>query len=203
MSARRVSEKQFAIPPNAHFLDFERSDGDSSRWPSDTTQVIDSEGQVNFMKPIGLDETDALLGLDILSPDSNTPSSTPDVPEGSTTSYTDAMTATALRKRLAAVSLATEGNIAVIDASKAKAVPEKKPVTGNIQSYLRQPHPLVDHHDKRIAEMAMDYSDLQSELTSQGPECVTWPNNITIRDFARFHLFPTLVYELEYPRTDR
>ena len=60
MSARRVSEKQVALPPNAHFLDFERSDGDSSRWPSDTTQIIDGEGQVNFMKPIGLDETSAV-----------------------------------------------------------------------------------------------------------------------------------------------
>ena len=149
------------------------------------------------------DEMDASLGLDILSPDSTTPCSTPGVPEGLTTSYTDATTATVLRQRLAAVSLATEGNIAVINASKAKVVPEKKPAVGNTQPYLRQPHPLVDHYDKRIAEMAMDYSDLQSELTSQGPECVTWPNNITIRDFARFHLFPTLVYELEYPRTDR
>ena len=148
-------------------------------------------------------EADTSLGLDILSPDSTTPCSTPDAPEGSTTSYTDATTATALRKRLAAVSLATEGNIAVIDASKAKAIPEKMPAVGNTQSYLRQPHPLVDHYDKRIVEIAMDYSDLQSELTSQGPACVTWPNNITIRDFARFHLFPTLVYELEYPRTDR
>lgn len=149
------------------------------------------------------DETDVLFGLDISSPDSATPCSTPDVSEGSTTSYTDATTAIALRKRLAAVSLATEGNIAVLDASKAKAVLEKKPAVGNIRSYLRQPHPLVDHYDKRIAEMAMDYSDLQSELTSQGPDYVTWPNNITIRDFARFHLFPTLVYEMEYPRTDR
>ena len=149
------------------------------------------------------DEMDASLGLDILSPDSTTPCSTPGVPEGLTTSYTDATTATVLRQRLAAVSLATEGNIAVINASKAKVVPEKKPAVGNTQPYLRQPHPLVDHYDKKIAEMAMDYSDLQSELTSQGPECVTWPNNITIRDFARFHLFPTLVYELEYPRTDR
>ena len=60
MSARRVSEKQFAIPPNAHFLDFERSDGDSFRWPLDTTPIIDGEGQVNFMKPIGIDETAAV-----------------------------------------------------------------------------------------------------------------------------------------------
>ena len=60
MSARRVSEKPFVIPSNAHFLDFERSDGDSSRWPSDITQIIDGEGQVNFMKPVGLDETPAV-----------------------------------------------------------------------------------------------------------------------------------------------
>jgi hypothetical protein len=56
MSARRVSEKGVTIPQNAHFLDFTRSDGDSSRWPTDTTEVIDNEGQVNFMKPVGIDD---------------------------------------------------------------------------------------------------------------------------------------------------
>ena len=55
-----MSEKQVTVPPNAHFLDFERSEGDSSRWPSDITQIIDSEGQVNFMKPIGIDESHAV-----------------------------------------------------------------------------------------------------------------------------------------------
>jgi len=48
-----------------------------------------------------------------------------------------------------------------------------------------------------------DYSELQGELTSPGPLFVKWPNNISWKNFAVYQLIPTLVYELEYPRTDR
>lgn len=60
MSARRLSEKQLSIPQNTHFLDFERSDGDSGKWPTDTTEIVDSEGQVNFMMPLELDSVAAV-----------------------------------------------------------------------------------------------------------------------------------------------
>lgn len=55
MSARRISDKHGAIPQNPHFLQFERSDGDPRTWPTNTAQVIDREGHVNFMRPLGLD----------------------------------------------------------------------------------------------------------------------------------------------------
>ncbi|KAI0339433.1 MBOAT-domain-containing protein [Trametopsis cervina] len=65
------------------------------------------------------------------------------------------------------------------------------------------PHPLVDHPDENIAALARDYSELESELVGSGPKYVRWPDNITYRGFAHYMLVPTLVYELEYPMTDR
>ena len=44
---------------------------------------------------------------------------------------------------------------------------------------------------------------MEGELTGIGPEYVRWPENITYKNFAVYQLVPTLVYELEYPRTDR
>ncbi|KAG1746514.1 uncharacterized protein EDB91DRAFT_1117321 [Suillus paluster] len=59
MSAR--SHKGFssshAIPPNPTFLDFPRSDGDPSNWPTNTTFAVDSEGHVNYMRVAALDES--------------------------------------------------------------------------------------------------------------------------------------------------
>ncbi|KAG1770685.1 hypothetical protein EDD22DRAFT_865505 [Suillus occidentalis] len=59
MSAR--SHKGFssshAIPPNATFIDFPRSDGDPSNWPTNNTPHIDSEGHVNYMRQAALDES--------------------------------------------------------------------------------------------------------------------------------------------------
>ncbi|TFY75945.1 hypothetical protein EWM64_g8065, partial [Hericium alpestre] len=66
-----------------------------------------------------------------------------------------------------------------------------------------KPHPLVDHPDEAIAAMAAEYSDMDGELVSTGPEYVRWPENITFKNFAVYLLIPTLVYDLEYPRTNR
>ncbi|KAJ3491381.1 hypothetical protein NLI96_g769 [Meripilus lineatus] len=65
------------------------------------------------------------------------------------------------------------------------------------------PHPLVDHPDERISSLAKEYTEMEGELTGIGPEYVRWPENITYKNFAVYQLVPTLVYELEYPRTDR
>ncbi len=65
------------------------------------------------------------------------------------------------------------------------------------------PHVLVYHPDEKIAALAHEYSELRSGLVSSGPEYVTWPDTITWKNFAVYQLIPTLVYELEYPRTDR
>ena len=64
-------------------------------------------------------------------------------------------------------------------------------------------HPLVDHPDEKIAELAKEFSELDSELVSMGPAKVRWPNNISWKNFADYQLIPTLVYDLEYPRTER
>jgi len=60
MSARTTSHKGFGtshvIPQNPTFIDFPRSDGDPSNWPSNTTYRVDNEGHVNFMREVALDE---------------------------------------------------------------------------------------------------------------------------------------------------
>ena len=49
MSLRRISaDKRIEEPANPTYIDFPRSDGNSSAWPSNTTRIVDSEGQVNF-----------------------------------------------------------------------------------------------------------------------------------------------------------
>ncbi|KAF8202275.1 MBOAT, membrane-bound O-acyltransferase family-domain-containing protein [Pholiota molesta] len=117
-----------------------------------------------------------------------TPIGTPPVPEGSSTSYVDVKTANALRKRLTAVAAQNNNK----NTERVNDLPE-----GLV------PHPLVAHPDSQISAMASDISELQSELVSRGPTYVKWPETITWKNFAVYQLIPTLVYELEYPRTDR
>lgn len=133
---------------------------------------------------------------------------TPSLPEGSSSSYVDASTANALRKRLAAVvaqsyrSGASEG----MGNADAEASQNSEPATFVVSNEPPQtiaPHPLVNHPNNEIAALAKEYSELQTELTSMGPQYVTWPNNISWKNFAVYQLIPTLVYELEYPRTER
>ncbi|KAJ7879907.1 MBOAT, membrane-bound O-acyltransferase family-domain-containing protein [Mycena olivaceomarginata] len=130
--------------------------------------------------------------LDARTTQDSTPGiGTPMIPEGASTSYVDIPTAAALRQRLAAVSE---------ESKEAKTtLPDKtdEPVSST------NPHILVDHPNEGISAMAKDYSELEGELTSHGPYPVTYPNNVTLKNFAVYQLIPTLVYELEYPRTDR
>jgi len=66
------------------------------------------------------------------------------------------------------------------------------------------PHPLISHPDNRISAIAQNLTDMDLELSSRGPTyAVTWPENISLANFADYQLIPTLVYELEYPRTER
>lgn len=93
-------------------------------------------------------------------------------------------------------------------APASKANPEQIMTTGNRilspEDVLKPaPHPLVDHPDENIAALAREYSELDAELVSTGPEYIRWPNNISLKNFASYMITPTLVYELEYPRTDR
>lgn len=150
-----------------------------------------------------------------------TPIGTPKVPEGSTASSVDVKAANALRKRLAAVAaqaqvrgdLTNDENVGVRavhnlskTSSQLKDAPTHRPtivVEADELPIGPAPHPLVFHPDPQISDMAKDYSELQSELTSAGPLFVRWPDTITWKNFALYQLIPTLVYELEYPRTNQ
>lgn len=62
---------------------------------------------------------------------------------------------------------------------------------------------LAHHPCQPIASVAQEFLELDAELVSTGPERVRYPQNLTWRNFCTYMLIPTLVYELEYPRTDR
>ncbi|PWN50101.1 MBOAT-domain-containing protein [Violaceomyces palustris] len=81
---------------------------------------------------------------------------------------------------------------------------------------IRDPHPLANHPDKLISELARDIENMREDLLSS-PEATTsglmadehivkqdpvmWPENVTYANFWDYLLVPTLVYELQYPRT--
>lgn len=76
----------------------------------------------------------------------------------------------------------------------------------NDPSVPSERHPLVGHPDPRINDLACTIRDLDDELTStgiNGKGKVRFPENITLWNFVDYQLIPTLVYELEYPRTDK
>lgn len=134
--------------------------------------------------------------LDAATQRTDSGNETPDTPagsEGTTKSYLDVSAASVLRQRLVATSVIEEPASRDISRSSSPA-PEPIPVT---------PHTLVEHPDQNISELAKEYSELEGELTSIGTEHVRWPANIGWKNFAVYQLIPTLVYELEYPRTDK
>ncbi|EKM81745.1 hypothetical protein AGABI1DRAFT_105226 [Agaricus bisporus var. burnettii JB137-S8] len=119
-----------------------------------------------------------------------TRSGTPEVPEGSSATYIDPASAVMLRKRLNAMAAELDSNNPIhISDMKERTQPQQ--------------HPLISHPDPVISALARDYSDLQMELISRESGLVTWPQNISWKNFAEYQLIPTLVYELEYPRTNK
>ena len=62
---------------------------------------------------------------------------------------------------------------------------------------------LCHHPSQAIASVAHEFLELDAELVSTGTERVRYPQNLTWKNFCTYMLIPTLVYELEYPRTDR
>ncbi|KAH9940840.1 MBOAT-domain-containing protein [Epithele typhae] len=99
-----------------------------------------------------------------------------DIPAGSTTSYVDVRTVATLRQRLLAHSGKDIG----------------PPTPSEI---------LSNHPSEKIASLAKAHTELEYELTGSIEGKVRWPQNISFYDFAWYQLTPTLVYELEYPRT--
>lgn len=44
------------MPKETHELDFERTDGEESLWPTNTRRIVDADGHVNYMHPVALDD---------------------------------------------------------------------------------------------------------------------------------------------------
>lgn len=129
-----------------------------------------------------------------------TPSETPALAKGGNSYLNSEPAATALRNRLnhLQVPRSIKRNI-----SSNSLAPES-PGTPPTPAPMAPPqHPLVDHPDKGISSLALEYSELEGELTSNGKNKVRWPANLTWANYIDYQLLPTLVYELEYPRTDR
>ncbi|KAF5361973.1 hypothetical protein D9756_002341 [Leucocoprinus leucothites] len=55
--SRRVAQPSVTFGPSTVFLQFPRSDGNEARWPTNTTRIVDSEGQVNFMELLDAEES--------------------------------------------------------------------------------------------------------------------------------------------------
>ncbi|KAH9169930.1 hypothetical protein EDB89DRAFT_2193152 [Lactarius sanguifluus] len=45
------------LPPDPVYLDFGKSDGDTKQLPNNTKEVVGADGQVNYMKPLELDDS--------------------------------------------------------------------------------------------------------------------------------------------------
>jgi sterol O-acyltransferase len=57
------------------------------------------------------------------------------------------------------------------------------------------------HPDETVADLAIEINDLADTLSSGNLKAASWPANITYSNFWDYLLVPTLVYQLEYPRT--
>ncbi|BEI84302.1 hypothetical protein CcaverHIS002_0409060 [Cutaneotrichosporon cavernicola] len=65
----------------------------------------------------------------------------------------------------------------------------------------RAPTLLAWSSDPKIALLARNIDAMSDELCSNGERGLVWPQNVTYKHFIEFMFFPTLVYQLEYPRT--
>ncbi|KAF8517991.1 MBOAT, membrane-bound O-acyltransferase family-domain-containing protein [Hysterangium stoloniferum] len=65
------------------------------------------------------------------------------------------------------------------------------------------PHPLIYHPDHKISKLAQELTEVETDLVSTGPQNVRWPENVGWANYFDYLLVPSLVYDIEYPRTDR
>ncbi|KAI3623186.1 ARE2 [Malassezia furfur] len=96
--------------------------------------------------------------------------------------------------------------VAALDHEKLSEHPKKSDV--GVKSHdVRDPHPFAWHPDPTTKQLAMQIAQLRELLypdldqhNNLGP---MWPYNVSIANFWDFQLVPSLVYKLQYPRTDR
>lgn len=67
---------------------------------------------------------------------------------------------------------------------------------------------LEDHADqgKNMEEQARLLASIKfcmEEINSQSPSGIKFPDNINLFNYFQYSMFPTLVYQIEYPRTDK
>ncbi|THH32457.1 hypothetical protein EUX98_g1735 [Antrodiella citrinella] len=55
MAVRQIAKSALTFSEDTHFLEFPRSDGDKSQWPSNTKKVVDKDGAVNYMSTQTID----------------------------------------------------------------------------------------------------------------------------------------------------
>lgn len=80
------------------------------------------------------------------------------------------------------------------------------PLTSTIDDpYDPRRHILCHHSSSEVSALAQELTDIDIELTAPGgygnKEPVRWPKNISLWNFMDYQLIPTLVYEMQYPRT--
>ena len=154
-----------------------------------------------------LHKAEAIMLEDDSPVQSGTPSVPSDAPDGSTTSYIDARTAATLRQRLAnhaSPGGAANGETATASGVKTTGTRVMSVDTPTIPTQPPSPSEILSNHpNEAIASLAKHHVELERELHGPIEGRVRWPANITFCDFAWYQLTPTLVYELEYPRTDR
>ena len=59
MAVRRLNNNH-SLPPNAVYVEFPRTDGDSKTWPTTAEREIDGDGNVNYFRPVSIDESLAI-----------------------------------------------------------------------------------------------------------------------------------------------
>lgn len=142
--------------------------------------------------------------------DVSTPSETPALLRDGPKSHFsgDGPAATALRHRLQQIAKENENLPAPSNVRPVRTVDitAPKPIEKKAEWTMPEPlppHVLVDHPNKEISALAEHLSEMESDLTGNCLHNVRYPANLTWWNYLDFHMLPTLVYELEYPRTDR
>ncbi len=114
-----------------------------------------------------------------------------------------------LRKRSASLSANKPRRKSSKQALKSLPAPEKnlplgtslEPSATTTPHAPRAPNPLAWSTDSQIALLATNIDAMEDELKSNGVKGLVWPQNVTYAHFADYLIIPTLVYQLEYPRT--
>ena len=113
-----------------------------------------------------------------------------------------------LRRRVAATSTPKKRKSVPATEALPKISPSLPQGTSLEPSHMSSPHeskapsPLSWHPDQQIATLARNIDAMEDELKSNGKLGLVWPQNVTYQHFLDYMSLPTLVYQLEYPRTN-